>query len=580
MKWTGVPVFPGVVSGPAFRYMPRSRTGSVCAADTISEPKEKILAYDKARVSALEALERDRLRLEQQGSPHAKILGAHQMLLRDVAMDEEIRGALECGSSVTEAVNQIYDAFISVLNKAENEFTRERVADLEDVRDRLLCCLTGEAKRGLSVLTQPVIVVAKELYPSDTALIDRDMVLAIVTENGGITSHTAVVARSLGIPTVLGVPGIVEALDDGEEVTVDGEAGAVYVSPTEMEAELCRSRSVAMRARAEQERSFRQARPVTRDGVQIQVELNLAGSGMAQPEEIAACDGVGLLRSEFLYMDQNTLPSEEMQYRAYCAVLDAFRGKPVILRTIDIGGDKQLPALPLPHEDNPFLGNRALRLCFTRPDLFRTQLRAALRASARGKLWIMFPMVASMDDWRQARQMTQAVMEELTQEGQAYDPEVPLGVMIEIPSIALTADQIAREADFASVGTNDLCQYMTAADRLNPQVSRYYQTFSPAMLRLLGFVARSFAAAGKPVGVCGEMAGDPKGALALIGLGYRSLSMNAPAIAAVKQVITGMSAAEAGSLLEDACKQDSAEAISEMLSAYVKGLEGHVPGKE
>lgn len=500
----------------------------------------------------------------------AKIIDAHLLLLQDFAMDDMIRSDIAAGKTAAAAINDTYDMFISALSDTDNDFTRQKVSDLYDVRNRLLRCLAGEEDRDLSRLPGPCVIFAKDLYPTDTATIDRRNVLAIVTETGNMTSHTAILARSFGITTVLGVEGVTELVEDGDTVAVDGSAGIVCIRPDEKEQAEYLSRT-AQAEEAQNRRLYYMGKPsVTADGVRVLTELNISAVDDTDEQALSSCDGVGLMRSEFLYMrSKDALPDEEWQFREYKAALDALGGKSVILRTLDIGGDKQLECLPLPKEDNPFLGVRALRLCFERPEIFRTQLRAALRASAYGDLWLMFPMVGGVEDFRRAKKFVLDVMDELDAEHIPFNRDIKLGVMIEIPSAALMADVLAAEADFGSIGTNDLCQYTLAADRMNERTAPYYRSCDPAVLRLIRYAAQEFSKAGKPLGVCGEMAGEAVAAAALVGLGIRTLSMGPGNMPVVKEMLASLSCADAQERANAACAAASA---AEARSILEKGI--------
>ncbi|MCD7908049.1 MAG: phosphoenolpyruvate--protein phosphotransferase, partial [Clostridium sp.] len=436
---------------------------------------------------------------------------------------------------------------------------------------RLLRGCDGVAEVNLGALTEPVIVVAQDLFPSDTASLKRDMVQAIVTEVGGATSHTAIIARSYEIPALLGVGGAMDLLEDGQIVGVDAIDGVLATDLSAPEIAALEDKARAYRVHAEETRKYQGVEPVTGDGVRIEVELNI---GSASPEELegACCtDGVGLFRSEFLYMGRDTLPGEDEQTEIYSRVLKAFEGRPVTLRTLDIGGDKKLDCLELPKEENPFLGNRALRLCFTYPDIFKTQLRAALRAAVDGDLWVMFPMVGSMDDIRRAKAAVQEAREELKAEGKPCG-DIKIGIMIEIPSIALIADLAVREVDFASIGTNDLCQYATAVDRMNPAVSQYYQKYHPAMFRLIRGVVETFNKAGKPICVCGELGGDELAAAVLVGLGMRRLSMGRACVAQTKKMITNMTIGRAREMALRVCDMETADEIQAYLTNELRDI--------
>ncbi len=573
MKKSGIAVFNGIVCGKALIYQPYDPAGVEYEADGLSGAEEKLKAYERALANAREELGRIEASLSGCDPEKGKIFQAHQILLNDEAIDQEIRGLIAGAKTVSQAISEIYDMFIGVLSQAENEFTQERAADLKDVRNRILRCLAGKPEQNLSLLLEPYVVFARELFPSDTATIDRKNVRAIVTEIGGVTSHTAIVARSYGIPTVLGVNGVLSCVSDGAEVIVDATKGVVILGADKQEKEYYQRIQLESLKHFQTMNAYRDVRAVTKDGTVVDIEVNISAVDVLSPEEIAAADGVGLMRSEFLFMQsKEKLPDEELQYKAYRAAVEAFCGKPVILRTLDIGGDKQLPYMELPQEENPFLGRRALRLCLEEKEIFRTQLRAGLRASYFGDLRIMFPMVGSLDDFRRAKAFVQMVMKELEGEGIPYNKDIKLGIMIEIPSIALIADKAVKEVDFASIGTNDLCQYLMAADRMNQTVDAYYQNYHPAVFRLIRLVAEQFSKYGKPLSVCGEMGGDPRAAIALVGLGLRTLSMSAAGMAPVKRVITGISREVAEHIADEICNQETAAAVEQILAATAEGV--------
>lgn len=563
----GIPVYDGTVMGQAMLYRRwHFDPAQLCESEDAQERTE---SYRAAARRAADELERicDRLSADAE---RAKIIEAHQLLLQDVAMDELICADISGGKTAAAAICDVYEMFIGVLSETDNEFTRQKVSDLHDVRSRLLRCLAGEEEHDLSKLPGKRIIFAKDLYPTDTATIDRENVLAIVTETGNMTSHTAILARSFGITTVLGIEGVTELVRDGDTVAVDGTAGSVCIRPDEREREEYLSQIARAEAAQLRRLGFMGKPSVTADGVRVLTELNISSVEDTDARALAACDGVGLMRSEFLYMrSKDALPDEEWQFREYKAALEALGGRSVILRTLDIGGDKQLECLPLPREENPFLGVRALRLCFERPELFKTQLRAALRASAYGALQLMFPMVGGVEDFRRARGLVLETMDELEAEGVPFNRDIKLGVMIEIPSAALMADVLAAEADFGSIGTNDLCQYTLAADRMNERTAPYYRSCDPAVLRLIRYTAQSFTAAGKPLGVCGEMAGEPIGAAALVGLGIRTLSMGPGNMPAIKEMLASLSCAKAERCADAACAAATAE---EAKAIFEKGL--------
>ena len=468
----------------------------------------------------------------------AKIFLAHIDMINDAEIDELVREEIEKNRAMPDyAVDKIFAEFIGLLSEVKDPLIAARAADLRDIRSRLIRILHGEPERNLSLLSEKVIVVAHDLLPSDTATIDRGKVLGIVTEVGGSTSHSAIIARSYGIPAVLGVPGAAKLLHDGDLALLDATDGTVRICPDEETLAAFQAKKAEYEQAQTETAAFLTAESQTKDGVKIEIGINI-GSDQCAEAEYENCDFVGLFRTEFLFMQNSHLPTEEEQFETYKQVLKKAGGRPVTLRTLDIGGDKSLPYLALPKEENPFLGKRAIRLCFDLPDLFETQIRAALRASAFGKLGIMFPMIGGIEDIRRAKETVAKIKTELDAQQIRYDKDISLGVMIEIPSVALIADLAADEVDFASLGTNDLCQYTCAADRMNPGVSEYCRSLSPAMLRLMGIAARAFNQAGKPISVCGELGGDPDAAVLLVGLGIRKLSMSASCIASFKRLLS------------------------------------------
>ena len=568
MRYTGTAVSAGVVIGKVYLYERFVSDVSKCPMGTPAEEAAHYLAARDAAQGELETLCQHFTELGD--NEKASIFSAHLEILSDETMDEEIQAGISGGeSSGPWVIRSVYEQYASMFEQLADPIIRERAVDLRDVCARLLRCWEGLPEQNLSALPEPVIIITHDLVPSDTATLDRNNVLGIVTEIGGSTSHSAIIARSYEIPAVLGVSGIVSQLEDRQEVILDAVDGAILTGFDEE----VRSAYEAMRReilrRQAHTKLYIDREPITPDGVRIAVELNIASAEPQNLEYAKYTDGVGLFRSEFLYMGRSALPTEEEQFQAYRKVLMTYGSRPVILRTLDIGGDKPLDCLDIPKEDNPFLGNRALRLCFQHPDMFRTQLRASLRASVYGNLWLMFPMVASMDDIRRAKSCLESAKAELTAEGIPFSPDLKVGIMVEIPAIAFLADQAAREVDFASIGTNDLTQYLTAVDRGNPEVRAYYQTYHPSLFRLIGYVVRSFAAQGKPVGVCGEMGGDPLAAAVLIGLGMRQLSMGAASVASIKQMILSTSCETAKALAETVCGLSTADEVRKYLKEHI-----------
>lgn len=570
MKYQGTPISRGIAIGTAYRYQPQTFTEPVMNKVNSEEKDEALRRYALARDAARRELEDIRQRLED--NDQAKIFAAHIDILCDEVVDEEIRDCILEGSYQEDwAIFSVYQKYIQMLDQAKDALIRERVADFKDVANRLLRCLAGVPEKNLGMLEKPVIIVAHDLLPSDTATLDRNMALGIVIEVGGMTSHSAIIARSYGIP-LLCVREALRLVSDGDKLIVDGLDGALLVSPNEreiMKYEITRAKWLGQK---EDLNSYLSITPTCSDGTRIDVELNIGSATAAELEGAAYTDGVGLFRTEFLYMERSRLPSEAEQFEIYKEVLAKFGERHVTLRTLDIGGDKTLDCMELPEEQNPFLGKRALRLSFEDPVTFKTQLRAALRASVYGNLGIMFPMVASMDDLRRAKAIVKETQEELAEKAISFDTEVKLGIMIEIPSIAMIADLVVAEVDFASIGTNDLTQYFLAVDRMNPTVSQYYQSYHPALFRLIGYVAEQFRKAGKPLGVCGELAGDPLAAAVLIGLGIRRLSMGVSSVASIKKLISGLSIEWAAKLAKRVRELATAAEAEAFLKMELKDL--------
>ena len=545
MALRGNPVSGGYALGRAFVHVPFApmidrnplQPGREDAA------AEAFFAARAATVSELEAIYR---RMRENNPAQAAIFEAHREIANDIGAEEEILFRIrEEHMPPSQAVDEAFDMLAELLSGVDDPLIRERVSDMRDVKLRLLRCLQGMPERDLSRLEEPVILVAHDLFPSDTATLDKERVLAIVTEVGGSTCHTAIIARSYEIPAVLGVPGALAQVKHGDLVAVDAINGVIRIDPSPEEQAQYLALRENHRREAEETKQYLQYESSLADGTKIEVELNIGSADEQELKVSDYTDGVGLFRTEFLFMGRSTLPSEEEQFQAYKRVLERFGERPVTIRTLDVGGDKQPECIPIPAEANPFMGNRALRLCFERPELLHTQLRACLRAGVYGNLWLMFPMVGSMDDIRRAKAALEKAGEELEAEGIPYTKTFKIGVMIEIPSIALLAHAVAQEVDFASIGTNDLTQYTLAVDRMNPAVAEFYQSYHPALFQLIGSVAKSFADAEKDLAVCGELGGDRLAAAVLIGMGIRKLSMGAASIAPLKRMLSGLTLQQA-----------------------------------
>ena len=466
------------------------------------------------------------------------------------------------GLNMAQAIDKVLGGIVELFQQAADEYMRLRAGDAEDVRKRLLMRALGVTPRDYSVLPAGTILVAEELTPSDTIRMDLAHVSGIVTSRGGYYSHVGIISRNLGIPSVCGVP---EAAEDGDTVLVDGEKGVVTVNPDEAELALFSERRREAEAEKQQLDVFRTVPSRTLDGEAGLICGNIGTAAEAQAALDAGAEGIGLLRSEFLYMDQPALPDEETQFQAYRQVLETMGGRPVIIRTLDVGGDKAIPALPMEREENPFLGCRAIRLCLERRELFRVQLRALLRAGSYGDLKIMFPMISTLGELRSAKAMLEEARKELLREGVPVR-KVPVGIMVEVPAAAVIADCLAREADFFSIGTNDLIQYTMAAERGNPSVDHLYSPYDPAVLRLIAMTAGAAERAGILCGMCGEAAADPELLPIFWGMGVRELSMSPGAIIRSRAVLANWRAEDCRSLAEQVLLCGSRQEVQDILA--------------
>lgn len=566
MNLKGVSTSPQVVIGEVMQYVPFT-----CEVEPrrSQEPAAEAGLYQKAKEEAFRELRALGEFLEQRNSSNTDFVAAHQEILNDPVMDQEIRQRIEGDFYCADyAVASVYDQYRKLFAENKNALIRERASDLEDVKMRLLRCYYGKPEKNLSKLAKPCIVVAEELFPSDTLCLDEENIKGIITEKGSLTSHTAIIARTLGIPALLGAEGMMGAVHDGDRVILDGTGQEVLIGAGDEVVDRYLEKARSVEQDLEVTRLYYRKEAVTTDNARIELRINIASPEFAQTDKVHYLDGVGLFRSEFLYLSRKNLPTEEEQFSAYRKITGIFKEKPVVLRTLDIGGDKQVPYMELPKEDNPFLGNRGLRLCLSQESIFRTQLRAALRASAYGNLMIMFPMVTSINEFRAAKEIIKDIEAELEAKKIAYNKNIKVGIMIEVPSIALIADQIIDEIDFASVGTNDLCQYLCAADRMNHAVKGYYQDYHPAMFRVLRHLAGVFEEYGKCLSICGELAGDPLAIPLLAGVGIRTLSMNETSIAAAKRVICSMKMEDARELAKEALNKKCNIEIQKLLEDF------------
>lgn len=498
------------------------------------------------------------------------IFDAHLMVASDPdfisQIEDKIKGE---GVNAEFATNEIANMFIMIFENMEDAYMRERAADIKDVTYRLIAHLLGLRIPDLSAIDEEVIVVAHDLTPSDTAQLDKKFTKGFATAIGGRTSHSAIMARSLEIPAVVGCKGILEEAKDGDVMVLDAVEGEIILNPTAEQIAVYEKKAEAVAAEKEALKVLKDAKSITTDGHQVELAGNIGTPKDVEGVLNNGGEGVGLYRTEFLYMNSQEFPTEEEQFVAYKAVLEGMNGRRVVVRTLDIGGDKTLPYFTFPEEMNPFLGYRAIRLCLDRPDIFRVQLRALIRASVYGKLCIMFPMIATINEFRQAKVLFLEEKAKLIAEGVAVSETIEVGMMVEIPASAVLADNFAKEADFFSIGTNDLVQYSMAADRMSEKVSYLYQPLNPSLLRLIKMTIDGAHSNGRWAGMCGEMAGDPYAVPVLLGLGLDEFSMSATSILNARKMVTSLSKKEMEELAAKALTLDTAEEVLELVKAAV-----------
>ncbi|HGF7248585.1 TPA: phosphoenolpyruvate--protein phosphotransferase [Enterococcus faecium] len=569
----GIAASDGVAVAKAYLLVQPDLTFSKATVEDTAAEEARL---DAALAKSTEELQQIREKAAQSlGEAEAQVFDAHLMVLSDPEMVGQIKQNIKDNSVNAEsALKEVTDMYIGMFEAMEdNAYMQERAADIRDVAKRILAHLLGVTLPNPSMIDEEVVVVAHDLTPSDTAQLDRNFVKAFVTDIGGRTSHSAIMARSLEIPAIVGTKEITAKVKEGDILAVKGIEGDVIIDPTdEQKAEFEKAGADYAAQKAEWEK-LKNAETVTADGKHFELAANIG-----TPKDLVGVhnnggEAVGLYRTEFLYMDSPDFPTEDDQYEAYKAVLEGMEGKPVVVRTMDIGGDKELPYLQLPHEMNPFLGYRALRISLSEQgdEMFRTQMRALLRASVHGNLRIMFPMVATLKEFRAAKAIFEEEKQKLISEGKEVSDTIQVGIMIEIPAAAVLADKFAKEVDFFSVGTNDLIQYTMAADRMNERVSYLYQPYNPSILRLIKNVIDAAHAEGKWAGMCGEMAGDQTAVPLLVGMGLDEFSMSATSILKTRSLMKRLDTAKMAELADRALKEcDTMEEVVELVHEYVK----------
>ena len=525
---------------------------------TVEDSEKEVSRLDDALAASIKDVELIKeTALKNLGEEEAQVFDAHLMVLSDPELIGQVKDSITSNKVNAEsALKEVTDMFISIFAGMEdNPYMQERAADIRDVSKRILAHLLGVKIPSPATIKDEVIIVAADLTPSDTAQLNRQYVKAFVTDIGGRTSHSAIMARSLEIPAIVGTKEVTSIAKDGDIIIVDGLSGDVFLNPSEEVVAEYRAKAEAFAAQQAEWEKLKDSKTYTKDGHQVELAANIGTPKDLEGVVNNGAEGVGLYRTEFLYMDSHEMPTEEDQFEAYKAVLEGMNGKPVVVRTMDIGGDKELPYLPLPHEMNPFLGYRAIRISLNEPEMFRTQLRALLRASVYGKLRIMFPMIATLNDFCGAKALLEEEKAKLIAEGVAVSDDIQVGIMIEIPAAAVLAHQFAKEVDFFSIGTNDLIQYTMAADRMNERVSYLYQPYNPSILTLIKHVIDSAHKEGKWAGMCGEMAGDQTAVPLLVGLGLDEFSMSASSVLKTRSLIAKLTLSDMQALADKAINE-------------------------
>ena len=562
MRIQGISGSRGVAVGNVYRYIQEE---IVIPDYTVADDKveEEIGKFAAAMAATLKQLDTIRQKaLDEMGPEEAAIFEAHMQIAQDPSLSDGIKSLVESShTNVVAATAQTIETFANIFLGMEDAYMRERGADIKDIGDRLMRNLLGMNPRGLSHISGEVILVAQDLAPSDTASLDKNVVKGIVTAAGGPTSHAAIMARTLEIPAVMGV-GDIESFVDGDKAVVLGTDGIVEMNPSDADWDEYTNQAAAFQEELKRLRESANLEATTTDGHHVELFGNIGKAKDAKNALTMGAQGIGLYRTEFLYMENDELPAEDVQFEEYKKVAQDMKGKPVIIRTMDIGGDKELKCLDLPSEMNPFLGYRAIRISLNRPDIFKVQLRALLRASAFGDIHIMYPMIASVEEVKQANAMLDECKEELTAEGKEFNKDIKVGIMIEVPAAAIISPILAKYVDFFSIGTNDLCQYTLAVDRMNEAIGSLYQPLHPGVLRLIKHVIDASHEQGKFTGMCGELASDPVATMIFLGLGLDEFSMTASSIPIIKNILRSVSKAECEEVANKALTMDTAEEIT------------------
>ena len=538
MYLKGIATSSGIAIGKVYKL----EQPTIVISEGSKDPEKELQVFEDALTKTISDIEQIKERASATLAPEElAIFDAHLMMAQDPEFKDQITGMIKDGSGADQATKTVSDMMISMFESMDDAYFKERAADIKDVSFRLLCNILGLTIPDLTTIDEEVVIVAEEMTPSDTAQLNKKYALGFVTEIGGKTSHAAIMAVALGLPAVVGCTGIMASCKHGDKIILDAKEGDVIVNPSDEQLKEYEEKRIRFLEEKAALQVLLDKPSITLDGHQVELVANI-GSPKDMDNVIEnGAEGVGLYRTEFLYMEStDDFPSEEDQFNAYKVVLERAEGKRIVVRTLDIGGDKKLPYFEFDPEMNPFLGYRAIRLCLDRKDIFKTQVRALLRASVYGKLAIMFPMIATIDEFRAAKDFVLETKEELKGEGIPVSDEIEIGMMVEIPASAVLADEFAKYADFFSIGTNDLIQYSMAADRMSEKVAYLYQPLNPSILRLIKMTIDGAHSQGRWCGMCGEMGGDPMAAPVLLGLGLDEFSMSATKILPTRKIITSL----------------------------------------
>ena len=567
---SGIPASPGIVFGKAL-VLKEEKIVLDTQKITDDQIDAEVVRFYEGRSASVEQLNSIRERaLASLGEEKAAIFEGHLMILEDEELEEEILDYLR-SNKVTAGVaaSKIIDQQVTMLSEIDDEYLKERAGDIRDIGNRLIKNILGMHIVDLGDIQEESILVAYDLTPSETAQLNLEKVLGFVTDIGGRTSHTSIMARSLELPAIVGTNNVTELVNTGDYLILDAVNNQVYVNPTQVQIDELKELEAKIVEEKEELAKLKDLPAITLDGHKVEVVANIGTIRDCEGADRNGAEGVGLYRTEFLFMDRDQLPTEEEQFIAYKEVAEAMSGRLVVLRTMDIGGDKDLPYLDLPKEMNPFLGWRAIRIALDRREILHAQLRAVLRASAFGKLAVMFPMIISVEEIRELKSVIETLKAELRTEGKAFDENIQIGVMVETPSAAVNAKFLAKEVDFFSIGTNDLTQYTLAVDRGNELISHLYNPMQPSVLGLIKQVIDASHAEGKWTGMCGELAGDERATLLLLGMGLDEFSMSAISVPCIKKLIRNVNFQDAKKLADAALQKPTASEIEQLIEEFL-----------